>query len=161
MIENAAEPRPHAPSEQTPPKPPMPKVLYRIVNPVLALLLRSPLHGVISHSLMLLSFRGRKTGKRFIIPVGYLQRNDHLFVFSHAAWAKNFRGGAPARVRLRGEVRTGTGTVIEDAAAIGEVVRLMTERHGEQMVQRMGLSADEGARYQGTTFIDIALDPHP
>ncbi|MEO7911940.1 MAG: hypothetical protein ABIV47_20035 [Roseiflexaceae bacterium] len=43
--------------------PPLPKIAYRIVNPILGALLRSPLHSLISKRLMLLSFQGRKTGK--------------------------------------------------------------------------------------------------
>lgn len=146
-------------AKQAPPKPPLPKALYRIVNPVLALLLRSPVHRVVSNSLMLLSFRGRKTGKRYVIPVGYLEQGSQLFLFSHAGWAKNFRGGAPVRVRRRGERCAGTATVIEDVETITRVIRLMAERHGENMVRQMGLVRDDGALPTGTTFMEITLQP--
>ncbi len=63
--------------------PPLPKVAYTLANPVLIFLLRSPLHTLVSRSLMVLIFQGRKSGKRYTIPVGYVERGNHLFVFSH------------------------------------------------------------------------------
>src|SRR3712207_923275 len=98
--------------------PPLPKAAYRVVNPTLAAILRSPLHGLVSKSLMLLSFRGRKSGRSFTIPVGYLQRDAKLFVFSHSGWSNNFRGGAPVTMRLRGKNIRGTARVIEDREQI-------------------------------------------
>ena len=46
----------------------------RVLNPVVKALLGSPLHGLLSHDLMVLSFSGRKSGKQYAIPVGYLQK---------------------------------------------------------------------------------------
>src|SRR3712207_687565 len=81
-------------------KPPIPKFLYKIVNPTMGLLLRSPLHGRLSRNLMLLSFKGRTSGKSYTIPVGYVQNGDHVWVFSHSHWWKNLRGGVPVTLHL-------------------------------------------------------------
>jgi hypothetical protein len=37
--------------------------LYRVANPVVKMLLRSPLHGIASGNIALLHFRGRKSGR--------------------------------------------------------------------------------------------------
>lgn len=139
-------------------KPPLPKALYRVINPIMAALLCSPLHRVLSNSLMLLSFQGRKTGKRYRIPVGYVEQGNQLFLFSHSAWAKNFRGGAPVSLQFRGVARQGRATLTEDPATIANMVRLMVERNGEKMARRMGLLTDEPGPPAGTYFIEITLE---
>jgi len=51
-------------------KPLAPLWLLRL-NPLMRALLRSPLHGLLSGMLMLLSYTGRKSGKVYTIPIGY------------------------------------------------------------------------------------------
>ena len=48
------------------------------LNCVMKFVLRSPLHGVVSKKIMLLTFTGRKSGKRYTIPVSYTQKGDAL-----------------------------------------------------------------------------------
>lgn len=147
-----------APVEASPVKPPLPKFMYGIVNPVMKAILRSPLHGLLSKSLMVLSFQGRKSGRRYSLPVGYLEQGNTLFVFSHGPWWKNFRGGAPVSVRLRGQERRGIATIMQDPAAIVTVVGALTTKHGEKMTRRMGLALEEdGAPPRSTIFIEITL----
>jgi hypothetical protein len=144
-------------------KPPLPKPLYHIINPIMAVLLRSPLHGLLSKSLMLLSFKGRKSGKRYTVPVGYMQAGEDLFVFTHTRWWKNLIGGAPVVLRLRGRDVSGTATPIADPIRIAEIAQMFVARHGTAMAQRMGLigAGDDAAPApRGTTFIEIKLGEH-
>ena len=156
--DRVSETHPTSSGEQTEVKPPLPKALYRVINPIMAALLRSPLHKLLSNSLMLLSFQGRKTGKRYSIPVGYVEQGKQLFLFSHSAWAKNFRGGAPVNLRLRGAARQGRATLTEDPTTIAKMVQLMVDRNGEKMAKRMGLLTDEPGPPAGTYFIEITLE---
>ncbi|MFN8514475.1 MAG: nitroreductase/quinone reductase family protein [Chloroflexia bacterium] len=144
-------------------KPPLPKWAYSIVNPVMGAILRSPLHRLLSGALMLLSFRGVKSGKQYRIPVGYIQEGEHLFIFSHAAWWRNLPG-QPVTVRLRGQERRGTARRLEDRREIAALVQKVLARRGDAMARRMGLLeyADPdatGPLPQRTRFFDIALDP--
>ena len=41
---------------------------YKVANPVMKALLRSPLHGLVSKNIALLHFRGRKSGRDFVTP---------------------------------------------------------------------------------------------
>lgn len=146
-----------------PVKPPLPRWAYGIVNPAMSFILRSPLHGALSGSLMLLIFEGRKTGTRYSIPVGYTQEGDTLTLFSHAKWAKNFAGGHPVAVRLRGELRRATASIVTDHAVIRAAIERMLSERGEQMAAMMGFVApgpDGATRLQlprGTSFIRIEL----
>lgn len=44
----------------------------QLMNCVPQLLLRSPLHGLMSNRYLLITFTGRKSGKRYTTPVAYL-----------------------------------------------------------------------------------------
>lgn len=128
--------------------PPIPPAVFeRLVNPLVTLLLRSPLHGLASDALLLVTFTGRKSGREYTTPVGYEQRDGTLYVTTQSdrVWWRNLRGGAEVTVRLRGERRRGHAEVIEDDAAVAEYVHGFLERHGVGAASRIALSleADE------------------
>ena len=91
--------------------------LYRALNAVVRLLLRSRLHGLLSGKVMLLTVSGRRSGRSYVVPVSYLRDGGIIRCFTGADWSgwwKNLRGGAvvTARVRgrdLRGYARAATG----------------------------------------------------
>jgi hypothetical protein len=83
----------------------------RLVNPVVRLLLRSPLHPVLSRSLGILSYQGRKTGRWRSLPCMYARDGQDLYVVpgqpERKVWWRNLRQphtgpAAPARPRLGG-----------------------------------------------------------
>lgn len=86
----------------------------RFINNVVVLLLRSPLHGLISKTLMLLTYSGRKTGKLYTIPIGYTRQGDTVTMFTDHTWWKNLRDQAPVTLRLGGKILKGTAEVIRD-----------------------------------------------
>jgi hypothetical protein len=45
-----------------------PAAILRVVNPILGYLLRTPLAGAAREKMMVVSFTGRKTGRRYSIP---------------------------------------------------------------------------------------------
>lgn len=95
------------------PAPPSDRML-KAMNPFVRLLLRSPLHGVVSETLMLLTFTGRKSGKRYTIPVAYRRQGDVVTVFTSHIWWKNLKGGAPVQVEIKRVRHTATAVAISD-----------------------------------------------
>ena len=89
-------------------------------NPLMVWLLKSPLHGMISKGVMLVSVTGRKSGKMISTPTNYLRDGSTLWVISwrDRKWWRNLRGGAKVRVLLAGRSVEGCGQVIEDEAAV-------------------------------------------
>jgi deazaflavin-dependent oxidoreductase (nitroreductase family) len=89
-------------------------------NPIIQWLLRSPFHGFISKSTMLITYTGRKSGKKHTIPVNYLrmpQGEDEFMAtisLRERVWWRNLRGGSPIIVRVRGKDYPATAEVIED-----------------------------------------------
>ncbi len=90
-----------------------------IVNQTMKLVLRSPMHGLVSKTTLLITFTGRKSGKTYTTPVSYSQFGDQVYVFTHATWWKNLRRGAPVTLRIRGRELQGLAEpVAEDKQAI-------------------------------------------
>jgi len=98
-------------------------------NSFMTFMLRSPLHGVMSGSTMLVTVTGRKSGRLITTPVNYYQEGDTLWVISNRerTWWRNLKGGASLKLRLRGQELNGFGEVLLDepavAVQIGEYVR--------------------------------------
>ena len=96
----------------------VPDFMFAIVNPVVKLLLSSPLHGLASKSLMVIYFTGRKTGASYSTPVRYLRYQNTFVSFSseHTAWWRNLRDGASATILIEGDKIICTTRVIEHEA---------------------------------------------
>jgi hypothetical protein len=87
----------------------IPLAVLRVVNPFVGLLLRSPLHGVMSRDVMLLGVTGRRTGRRYTMPVSYLRDGDRVRAFTgrEMIWWRNLRDGAEVTVVIAGRARRG------------------------------------------------------
>jgi hypothetical protein len=84
----------------------LPEPLFAIINPVMRFLLRSPAHGLLSDSLMLITFTGRKSGKQFTTPVRYTQTGDTVRCFTAAEnqWWRNLRSGSRVSLLIKGQL---------------------------------------------------------
>ncbi len=60
----------------------IPEPLFVVVNPAVRTLLRSPFHWLASKSLMLITFRGRNTGKVFTTPVRFVRDGTEIRAFT-------------------------------------------------------------------------------
>lgn len=150
--------------------PPLPEALYRVGNPLVAAVLRSPLHGLLSDQLALLTFVGRHSGREYTVPVGYAERDygDRLVLFTHSDWWKNFRGGAAVRLRLRGRERRGRAEAVTDSEAVLAHVDAFLERNELEAARRIGLCVEGGERpsddelaaaLEGTVAVVVDLEP--
>ena len=74
------------------------------LNPLVTAMLRSPLHCFLSPGLMLVTVTGRRSGRTYTIPVGYLDDDDALVVLVNDAplkqWWRNYLDGGPITVEL-------------------------------------------------------------
>jgi hypothetical protein len=118
----------------------------RVANPALARLLRSPLHGLVSGSLLLLIITWRRTGTEYTFPVGYERRGGTVTVTTHHTnWWENVRGGATVAVVLRGERRRGRARLVDDPDEVADYLAGAIDRHGRRYATRLGVRvAGEG-----------------
>lgn len=118
------------------------EILLRVVNPTLALALRTPL-GRLIDDFMLVAFTGRKTGKRYATPVSAHRVDGALCVLLDAQWKHNFRDGADAQVSHAGSTTTMRGELISDPATVAALAQRIAASYGPKRAQRlMGLSFD-------------------
>lgn len=99
-------------------------------NTFVKLLLRSPLHGLGSGGLLLITYTGHKSGRQYTVPVNYMRDDDLLRTtsFKHRTWWRSLRGGVPVLLRLRGRDVLATATVLEDETAVAADLRLYLRR---------------------------------
>jgi hypothetical protein len=64
--------------------------------------------------MMVLSFRGAKSGKAYSFPVGYAEDEDGLMTFTCFPWWKNVREERHVSLRLRGREVRGVAVVVRD-----------------------------------------------
>jgi deazaflavin-dependent oxidoreductase (nitroreductase family) len=90
------------------------------INPLVASVLRSPFHWLLSFGLMLITVTGRRTGRRYTIPVGYQRDGDVLTILVSEApkkqWWRNFHDPAPVEVRIKGKPLSGTAVLVAPAS---------------------------------------------
>jgi hypothetical protein len=91
-------------------------------NPIMIWLLKSPFLGMISKGTMLVSVKGRKSGKLISTPTNYLRDGNTLWVISwrDRKWWRNLRGDALVGLRLAGKDDAGCGHVIEDDKEVAQ-----------------------------------------
>jgi len=72
-------------------------------NDFMSWVLRSPLHGMLSHSMMLITVTGCKTGRQYTTPVEYFSKNGYLFVMTsrNRTWWRNLKDGAEVSLLLK------------------------------------------------------------
>ena len=72
-------------------------------NSFMSWVLRSPLHGMLSNGMLLLSVTGLKTGKTYTTPVEYYEQDGFLWVITlrNRTWWRNLRGGAEVSLLLK------------------------------------------------------------
>jgi hypothetical protein len=122
-----------------------PLTLVKMGNPLVRMLLGSPLHGMLDHSFLVLHLTGRKTGRRYDIPVGYVDMEGKLAVVTVARWRVNLRGGADVEVTLHGCLRAMHALLEEDPAAVAVSYQAMIDRIGRKKAQRqLGISLPGG-----------------
>lgn len=116
------------------------RVMRFVVNPVTKLLTRTPLGRRLSN-VVVLSFVGRRSGRRYSIPVVAHDVDGSVVVFTDAGWAANFRGGAAVSLRRGGPSFATTGTVIDDPVESANLLRAALTCEGPRA---LGLAIDDG-----------------
>jgi hypothetical protein len=121
-----------------------PQRLITFMNPLVRGLLASPLHGPFDPALLTLHVRGRRTGRRFDIPVGYVDLDGRLLVVTTHGWRANVRGGCEVEVTHGGRRRRMHAELDEDPASVAATLRLITERAGWHVTRRLtGMVTDD------------------
>ena len=101
----------------------IPEPLFMAINPAMRLTLRSPLHFMFSHNILLIRYKGRKTGKSYEIPVRYIEDNGVVKCFTdkRSRWWPNLRDNDHVELQIRGKpTKVSTTIVIDDSKRLEE-----------------------------------------
>jgi hypothetical protein len=112
-------------SDQVVSKEPPRWVIQRVANPLMRRALPSRLGARIPVGL--LRFTGRRTGRRYDVPVGVHRLPQGLVVVTDAPWRLNFRGGADAELVLGGRTTAVRGELVEEPARVGPLLRAILD----------------------------------
>ncbi len=128
------------------------KVMRTVVgagNPLMKRLLDSRFAGPMARQMLLLRYRGRKSGRTFTTPVGYVRDGERIVMVTSPSyrWWPNFLGGAQAELRLaEGWQRARVEVVAPDDPRYDEVVALQVAGRGPGMLRGFGVEVDDAGR---------------
>jgi hypothetical protein len=114
--------------------------MTRVGNAFVRPLLRSSV-GAKIHDLALLEFSGRRSGKRYAVPVGYHELDGDVLILTAGTWKVNLRGGAEVELVHDGQARPMRAELIEDADEVARIYSALLERIGftQAKATRIGL----------------------
>ncbi|MBI5934299.1 MAG: nitroreductase family deazaflavin-dependent oxidoreductase [Chloroflexi bacterium] len=114
-------------------------------NDFMAWVLRSPLHGILSGGMALITITGRKTGKKYTTPIGYYREGDSLWILTSRdrTWWKNLQGGAQVELLLKRQPVTAQAEPDLDEKSV-EARMYEYLRHVPQAAKPMGIRIENG-----------------
>lgn len=122
----------------------IPEKLFVIINKIVRAILRSPIHGLMSGSFMLINYRGRKSGKAFSTPVRFMRTDNGVRVYTaeHTQWWRNIEAGPNVTLLIAGE----------QAAYLASVYERNVQSNRELLIEFLTLYP------QDATYQDIRLN---
>jgi deazaflavin-dependent oxidoreductase (nitroreductase family) len=94
------------------------------LNVLMRTILRTPvLHRLVSGRILVIDIVGRKTGRRYRLPVAYVAADNALLVGTSGRWRRNLEPGQAVRVTVGRRRRDMTAEVITDERRCGEFYR--------------------------------------
>jgi hypothetical protein len=114
-----------------------PEKLLHAVNPVMRFFLGTPLAGSARKQMMVVSFKGRKSGRQYSIPLSAHMIDKQLYAVTSAPWKNNFRDGTDAEVLHEGKRTRMRGELITDPAVVADLSHRLAESYGVKRAQRM------------------------
>lgn len=122
-----------------------PQRLVNLINPLVRTLLRSPLHAALDRAVLVLHLTGRRTGRRYDIPVGYVPLDGRFVVITQHTWRANLRGGADIEVTHAGHREPMHAALDETPASVAATLHTLIDRIGWQAARRqIGLTLKAG-----------------
>jgi hypothetical protein len=111
---------------------------FRVGNVFMRALIRSRL-GERMQGLSILTMTGRKSGKRYSVPVSVIDLDGSPIVLTASPWKMNLRGGADVEVRAGRTTRPMRATLVEDPERVADVYERLLPTVGAAHAKRLGV----------------------
>jgi hypothetical protein len=140
----SASPDPPAGGQSAAPARAQTLVLQGLANRLVRGLLRTPLlNRIVGGRLVTLYIVGRKSGRRYTVPVAYTRYDGGLLFGTPFAWGRNLRTGEPVDIRLKGRRRSADVQAFTDEAGVTERYAVMArDNHSFAKFNKIGLDQD-------------------
>ncbi len=111
-----------------------------LVNRIVRGLLRTPLISrLVGSRLITVYVVGRKSGRRYPVPVAYTRHEGDLLVGTPFGWGRNLRTGEPVAIRLKGRRRLADVRVLTEEHDVVDAYAVMArDNHGFAKFNRIG-----------------------
>ena len=131
-----------------------PKWLMPLINPVMRWLIDK---GRFAGRLLLLEFDGRRSGRRFRIPVGYRYLDGRRVVLTNSGWRHNLEHGADISV-VQGGTRMPVHAELDaDPGAVAAVYdRIIGDIGWQRAGRQLGIRINVDRRPTRTELEDLA-----
>ena len=115
-----------------------------LVNRIVQGLLRTPVVSrAAGRRLVTLYVVGRKSGRRFAVPVAYTRHEGDLLIGSPFGWGRNLRTGEAVEIRLKGRRRLADVLVLADEHDIVDAYAVMArDNHSFAKFNKIGFGPD-------------------
>ena len=113
-----------------------------------AFLLQRNWAGPLSEFLMVITTTGRKSGKRFSTPIGYIRDGDSLIALSVGGasnWYKNLLKTPEATLNVKGQSRRARAEMVKDPAERQRIFELYKQHHARAFDRLFGVTVDASA----------------
>ena len=97
----------------------------KAINPVMRTLLRLPVRTPLSSRLMIVTHRGRRTGRIYQQPVSYVRDGDILLTPGGGRWTRNLHDGEPVELRVAGRGVVARPELVRDPDQVEQLLRRM------------------------------------
>lgn len=112
-------------------------------NGIVRGLLRAPLLSrAVGSRLITLYIVGRKSGRRYTIPVAYTPYEGGLLIGTQFTWGRNLRTGEPVKIRFKGRLRQADVVAYSSEADVtGLFAIICRDNHQFAKLNQVGLDA--------------------
>ena len=115
-----------------------------LANRIARGLLSTPLvNRAVGRWLVTVYFVGRKSGRRFSLPVSYMSYEGSLLIGTPFSWGRNLRTGVPVEVLLKGKRRPADVQAFTDEATVVDLFGKMAQDNRQfASFNKIGMDAD-------------------
>jgi deazaflavin-dependent oxidoreductase (nitroreductase family) len=114
-----------------------------LVNRIVRGLLRTPLVSrLVGSRLVTLYVTGRKSGRRYAVPVAYTRHEGDLIIGTPFGWGRNLRTGEPVTIRLKGRRRLADVQVLTEEHDVAGAYAVMA-RDNHSFAKFNGIGFDQ------------------
>lgn len=94
----------------------IPEWAFPFINQIVKLLLATPLHSLMSDSMMVMRYQGRRSGRELATPVRYVRDGETIIASTSAStnWWRNLEDADSSELLVAGEVVRMTPEVIRN-----------------------------------------------